>query len=63
MNTEPADKGGTQPFLLLRTKAILIVTHTIDEAVSMADRVLMLGADPVRIRFEMLSLPLAQRSF
>ncbi|HLX58642.1 MAG TPA: nitrate/sulfonate/bicarbonate ABC transporter ATP-binding protein [Ktedonobacteraceae bacterium] len=45
------------------TKAILLVTHNIDEAVGMADRILVLGANPGRIRVELPGLPLAQRSF
>src|SRR5499425_2593946 len=32
------------------TRAIVMVTHNIDEAVSMADRILVLGANPGRIR-------------
>lgn len=43
------------------TKAILMVTHNIDEAVSMADRLLIFGANPGRIRVELPGLPLAQR--
>jgi NitT/TauT family transport system ATP-binding protein len=43
------------------TKAILMVTHNIDEAVSMADRLLVFGANPGRIRVELPGLPLAQR--
>jgi NitT/TauT family transport system ATP-binding protein len=43
------------------TRAILLITHNIDEAVSMADRILVLGADPGHIRVELAGLPLAQR--
>ncbi len=43
------------------TKAILMVTHNIDEAVSMADRLLVFGANPGRIRVELPGLSLAQR--
>ena len=43
------------------TRAILMITHNIDEAVSMADRLLVLGADPGRVRVELPGLPLAQR--
>jgi NitT/TauT family transport system ATP-binding protein len=32
------------------TKAVFIVTHNIDEAVSLADRVIVLGRNPARIR-------------
>ena len=39
------------------TKAILIVSHDIEEAVLMADRVLIFASDPGRIRFE-LPVPL-----
>ena len=44
------------------TKAILLVTHNIDEAVSMADRILVLGANPGRIRVELPGLPVEQRT-
>src|SRR6202790_942195 len=44
------------------TRAILMVTHNIDESVSMADRILVLGANPGRIRVELPGLPVAQRS-
>jgi NitT/TauT family transport system ATP-binding protein len=44
------------------TRAIVMVTHNIDEAVSMADRILVLGANPGRIRCELPGLPNDQRS-
>src|SRR5258708_18125276 len=44
------------------TQAILMVTHNIDEAVSMADRILVLQANPGRIRVELPCLPPAERS-
>ena len=44
------------------TRAILMVTHNIDEAVGMADRILVMGANPGRIRVELPGLPLAQRT-
>jgi NitT/TauT family transport system ATP-binding protein len=44
------------------TKAILMVTHNIDEAVGMADRILVLGANPGRIRVELPGLPVDQRT-
>ena len=36
----------------LPTRAMLVVSHNIEEAVLMADRVLILGRDPGRIRFQ-----------
>jgi NitT/TauT family transport system ATP-binding protein len=44
------------------TRAILMVTHNIDEAVSMADRILVLGANPGHIRVELPGLPVEQRT-
>ena len=43
------------------TRAILMVTHNIDEAVSMADRLLIFGANPGHIRVELPGLPLVER--
>ena len=43
------------------TRAILMVTHNIDEAVGMADRLLVFGADPGHIRAELPGLPIADR--
>ncbi len=43
------------------TKAILMVTHSIEEAVSMADRLVVMGHDPGRIRAILQGLPLADR--
>ena len=39
------------------TRAVILVTHSIDEAVSLADRILVLGANPGRIRVELKGLP------
>ncbi|HEX4511821.1 MAG TPA: AAA-associated domain-containing protein, partial [Burkholderiaceae bacterium] len=40
------------------TKAMLVVSHNIEEAVLMADRVLVFASDPGRIRFELkIDLP------
>src|SRR5579883_2250267 len=44
------------------TRAILMVTHNIDEAVSMADRILIMGANPGHIRVELPGLPVEQRT-
>ncbi len=44
------------------TRAIVMVTHNIDEAVSMADRILVLGADPGHVRIELQGLPIEQRT-
>ncbi len=43
------------------TRAILLVTHNIDEAVSMADRILVMGTNPGHIRVELPGLPHEQR--
>lgn len=43
------------------TRAIVMVTHNIEDAVSMADRILVLGADPGHIRVELEGLPVEQR--
>jgi NitT/TauT family transport system ATP-binding protein len=44
------------------TRAVLMVTHNIDEAVSMADRIVVLGANPGHIRVELPGLPPAERT-
>jgi ABC-type nitrate/sulfonate/bicarbonate transport system ATPase subunit len=43
------------------TRSILMVTHNIDEAVSLADRLIALAADPGRIRADLRGLPLEAR--
>lgn len=43
------------------TRSILLVTHNIDEAVSLADRILVFGANPGHIRVELKGLPVPER--
>ncbi len=43
------------------TRAVLLVTHNIDEAVSLADRVLIFGANPGHVRIALQGLPLEER--
>jgi NitT/TauT family transport system ATP-binding protein len=43
------------------TRSILLVTHNIDEAVSLADRILVFGTNPGHIRVELKGLPAAER--
>ena len=44
------------------TKAVVMVTHNIDEAVSLADRILVFGANPGHVRVELKGLAPAERS-
>jgi NitT/TauT family transport system ATP-binding protein len=43
------------------TKAILLVTHNIEEATQMADRIVVMGHDPGRVRAILEGLPLETR--
>lgn len=43
------------------TRAVLIVTHNIEEAVALADRILVFGTNPGHIRVELKGLPVAER--
>jgi len=45
----------------LPTRAILMVTHNIDEAVTMGDRIVVMGANPGNVRLDMVGLPVEQR--
>jgi NitT/TauT family transport system ATP-binding protein len=44
------------------TKAVVMVTHNIDEAVSLADRILVFGTNPGQIRVELKGLPPSDRT-
>ncbi|GAC1507446.1 MAG: nitrate/sulfonate/bicarbonate ABC transporter ATP-binding protein [Ktedonobacteraceae bacterium] len=44
------------------TRAIVMVTHNIEDAVGMADRIIVLGADPGRVRVDLTGLPIEKRS-
>jgi len=44
------------------TKAVVMVTHNIDEAVSLADRILVFGTNPGHIRVELKGLPSSDRT-
>jgi len=43
------------------TKSIVMVTHNIEEAVTMGDRLIVMGANPGCIRVELPGLPIEQR--
>jgi len=43
------------------TRSVLIVTHNIEEAVALADRILVFGANPGHVRAELRGLPPADR--
>ena len=45
------------------TRAIVMVTHNIEDAVNMADRIMILGTDPGHIRVELQGLPTEGRCF
>jgi NitT/TauT family transport system ATP-binding protein len=43
------------------TRAIVMVTHNIDEAVMLGDRIVVMGSNPGTIRVDMHGLPVAER--
>jgi NitT/TauT family transport system ATP-binding protein len=55
LNLWSGQEGTGQDSAEFPTKAILIVTHNIEEAVQMADRILVLSSNPGRIRAEIVN--------
>ena len=43
------------------TRALFIVTHNIEEAVALADRIVVFGSNPGRLRVEVAGLPVPER--
>jgi NitT/TauT family transport system ATP-binding protein len=46
----------------ITTKAIVMVTHNIEEAVTMGDRLVVLGHNPGVVRLNMIGLPVEERA-